>query len=189
MFEREVRPPLRRQDARTMSSKIAPPALRDAESWAKEHESLEKLWKDILRQLVSGHSEGTHIHRALPLADAKSPHRGIDLINAWDETGASEQSLDPTTTPDDCYRCRGRRSAWRDYVDGAALAFNPFGYSSRPYTYASDVMAMASDWDAVRSDMVEAWAALIEEDPKFKELVKSVLGERANGEPSGSERP
>jgi hypothetical protein len=189
MLEREVCPPLRRQEARIMSTKIAPRALRDAESWAKEHELLERLWKDIVRQLAAGHRQDAHLHSTLPLVGTEGLHRGIDLVNAWDETGDSELSFDPTKAPDDCYRLESRRSAWRDYVEGAALAFNPFGYSSRPYTYTSDYVALASDWDAVRGDMVEAWAALFKEDPKIEKLVMSVLGEGANGEPSGSERP
>jgi len=182
MMEREANPPQRRKDPGIIRMGFSPHERREHDARSDmfahtrqeaENELLYDLWKNIVRQLTTvsedgcvGGGETTSVSMAVHL-------KRLKMFEMANEDVRVLAGFNPEWTPDKSYLIPIGCPAWRQYVEGAALALNPFAFSHRPYTFASDGAALAADWQVVFSDMIQGWAALVKEDPKIRELLES----------------
>jgi hypothetical protein len=156
-----------------MSDHVAP-RLRwdDSDSRFGEEEidetKLREIWKELAGLLLSRPAPAEHENSQAETTGFANPRRRDDSIYY------SELREDDDR---DHYLIWSLNAPRHDYAVGASLAFNPFAVFYGSYTCKSDLAAIAADWDEVRGDMVDAWTALIRDDPVVKRLVEKSLGE------------
>ncbi len=190
MLERESDPPQRRQEAGIVSmqflsgdtarsARLDTFGRNDSEEAWKAH--LEEVWKDVLGELwreIAEQLASPDSHESVVGNDSDEVLPGSEFNHLPEHRAESSASYGSALSPidfalDHASWLATRQSHFEDYARGALIAFNPIPICGRSYTCTSDMGALLADWSAVRNDMVAGWAALANEKPVMRDLLRS----------------
>ncbi len=144
-----------------------------------------ELWESIAKELRSSQVAQKRVYGAA-LRAAERKFGVVDFCDPLEPTAESAGGADKVPVSDMPESIQYVHHPLMDYIRGIALSIDPFPRSSAVYTIASDAAAMASDWNIVRSDMIEGWAQLMEDNPQLAQTIAATRGEGADGGRRGS---